>query len=93
MLGIKCWEYSYILCNDSYTHSVLHHSFTILKIHQCKQVNFKLQDAEIITDFNIVLTLEIYMFEGSLKNGDISFVGDSRDGSLVSGSLTALYLL
>ena len=24
--------------------------FTILKIHQCKQVNFKLQDAEIITD-------------------------------------------
>ena len=119
-----------ILCNDSYTPSpILFYIivFTILKIHHCKQVNFKLQDAEIITDivskqwvtltvnvtiifqacfcfslysvnqyrgkeenrdFNIVkkpLTLEINMFEGSLKNGDSSFVGDSRDGSLVSG--------
>ena len=122
-----------ILCNDSYTPSpILFYIivFTILKIHHCKQVNFKLQDAEIITDivskqwvtltvnitiifqacfcfslysvnqyrgkeenrdFNIVkkpLTLEINMLiilEGSLKNGDSSFVGDSRDGSLVSG--------
>ena len=35
----------------------------------------------------------LIVLEDSLKNGDSSFVGDSRDRSLVSRSLTALYLL
>ena len=35
----------------------------------------------------------LIVLEDSLKNGDSSFIGDSRDGGLVSGSLIALYLL
>ena len=35
----------------------------------------------------------LIVLEDSLKNGDSSFVGDSRDGSLVSVTLIALYLL
>ena len=35
----------------------------------------------------------LIVLEDSLKNRDSCFVGDSRDGGLVSGSLIALYLL
>ena len=35
----------------------------------------------------------LIVLEDSLKNRDSCFVGDSRDGGLVSRSLIALYLL